>query len=73
MQAKHCNICNNDSITSFNNQLRIFMKKIQYNVVRFSDGELFKKAKIRAVKEKISLMELIQKSVKDYLKTGIDI
>lgn len=49
------------------------MKKIQYNVVRFSDGELFKKAKIRAVKEKISLMELIQKSVKDYLKTGIDI
>lgn len=48
------------------------MKKTEYSTVRFSDADLFKKAKLRAVRQEISLMQLIEDAVKEYLKNPVD-
>ncbi len=48
-------------------------KEIIYHTMRFRDSDLFKKAKKRAINEEISLLELLQRAVKEYLKKPIDI
>lgn len=43
----------------------------QYATIRLSDLEIVKQAKIRAAQDSVSLLEVVQRALKEYLNRAI--